>query len=215
MYGLPLNVLKFAINAFIDSLPSYTNIFRWNKRLNDKCPHCPHTRGTLHHILSFCPTLLERYTWRHNSILMKIFKILNTSPNDYKIYMDIEGHTIAGTTVPPHILPTTQKPDMTIIWEEKKQICLIQLTVPFETNLEIAHTWKLDRYATLGNDLEGCGWKVIYDLIEIGAWGLVTKENKSCLMNLVKLCNCDTKKNDFILHDSQQKYYFIIICHIL
>ena len=73
MYNLPRRVLSFAANACIDSLPSYTNLYRWGKRLSDKCPFCPNTTGTLHHILAHCPSLLERYTWRHNSVLRSIF----------------------------------------------------------------------------------------------------------------------------------------------
>ena len=77
MYNLPKRVLSFVINASIDSLPSYTNLHTWGKRMTDKCIFCPNTTGTLHHILSNCPTFLNRYEWRHNNILRYMFKIFN------------------------------------------------------------------------------------------------------------------------------------------
>ena len=105
MFNLPRKVLKFAINACIDSLPSYSNLSRWGKRLTNKCPFCPNTTGTLHHIISHCPLLLERYTWRHNSVL-KIIQtaITATGRGNFRVYCDIDGQTIAGGTIPPNIL---------------------------------------------------------------------------------------------------------------
>ena len=33
--NIPQGVLKFAVNAAIDSLPSNKNLYRWGKRMND------------------------------------------------------------------------------------------------------------------------------------------------------------------------------------
>ena len=89
MYNLPKRVLSFVINASIDSLPSYTNLHTWGKRMTDKCIFCPNTTGTLHHILSNCPTFLNRYEWRHNNILRYMFKIFKENLPNSQIYMPI------------------------------------------------------------------------------------------------------------------------------
>ena len=131
MFNLPRKVLKFAINACIDSLPSYSNLSRWGKRLSDKCPLCPNTTGTLHHILAHCPSLLERYTWRHNNVLKVIHTaIMSTGSGNFHVYCDIGGQMIAGGTIPPHILVTNQRPDLVIFWDDPKELLLIELTVP-------------------------------------------------------------------------------------
>ena len=112
--------------------------------------------------------------------------------------MDIEGYSIAGGTVPPHIMPTTQKPDICIVWEAKKKVCLVELTVPFEMNIDHAHTRKLNRYASLKSDLESNDWSVIHEPIEIGARGLITKDNKLRLLNLVKMCLSNVPTKNFL-----------------
>ena len=138
----------------IDSLPTYSNLSRWGKRLSNKCPFCPNTTGTLHHILAHCPSLLERYTWRHNNVLKAILTtITTTGTGNFNVYCDIGGQTIAGGTIPPHILVTNKSPDLVIVWEDPKQILLIELTVPFESNITDAHKRKIDRYKALVQDL--------------------------------------------------------------
>ena len=188
MFGLPQNVLQFITNASIDSLPSYVNLYRWGKRLTNKCHHCPNTTGTLHHILSHCPVLLERYTWRHNSILRAFINRIKPTDTSFKLYADIEGYTIAGGSIPPHILATNQRPDIVLVWDSSKEIVIIELTVPFETNIAAAHQRKEDRYEILVNDLSENGFKVTYFAIEIGCRGQITKENKLRLKQVTSKC---------------------------
>ena len=96
MFDLPKRVLSFVTNSCIDSLPSYTNLYRWGKRLTNKCPFCPLSTGTLHHILANCTTFLERYEWRHNNILRYIYQTVKESLPDDQLYADMQGFTIAG-----------------------------------------------------------------------------------------------------------------------
>ena len=200
MYNLPRKVLSFAVNACIDSLPSYTNLYRWGKRLSDKCPFCPNTTGTLHHILAHCPSLLERYTWRHNSILQAILHtIKDNGSGDFKVYADIQGNTVAGGTLPPHIVISTQRPDLVVIWEETKKILVCELTVPFETNIDDAHKRKIDRYESLVHDIRQSEYEVTFEAVEIGQRGYVDKANKTRIKNILKLCKCSSvKSREFI-----------------
>jgi hypothetical protein len=68
MYDLPRGILQFAVNAGIDSLATNANLKRWGKRSNAKCDLCK-SRETLHHVLNYCPMMMDRYLWRHNSII--------------------------------------------------------------------------------------------------------------------------------------------------
>ena len=74
-YNLPRNILKFAVNASIDTLATNANLKRWGKRTNARCVLCK-GKETLHHVLNFCSIMLPRYTWRHNSILKYLYEIL-------------------------------------------------------------------------------------------------------------------------------------------
>ena len=59
MWDIPQGVLKFAINAGINTLPSLDNLKRWGKRVSDRCSFCGNTE-TLAHILSNCNTALTQ-----------------------------------------------------------------------------------------------------------------------------------------------------------
>ena len=70
----------------------------------------------------------------------------NTSNNNIKVYADIEGERINGNTIPPNIIRTQHKPDICHIDNKNKDIIIIELTVPFETNIDNAPQRKQDRY---------------------------------------------------------------------
>ena len=38
LWDIPRGVLKFAINAGLNTLPSLDNLKRWGKRVSDRCP---------------------------------------------------------------------------------------------------------------------------------------------------------------------------------
>ena len=199
MFNLPRNVLKFAVNACIDSLPTYSNLSRWGKRLSNKCPFCPNTTGTLHHILAHCPSLLERYTWRHNNVLKAILTtITTTGTGNFNVYCDIGGQMIAGGTLPPHILVTNKRPDLVIVWEDPKQILLIELTVPFESNITDAHKRKIDRYKALVQDLNETDYDTIYEAIEVGQRGFIDKENKTRIKQILAKCGCNKRPKELV-----------------
>ena len=197
IYNVPQGVMKFIVNAAIDSLPTNKNLYRWGKRISDKCNLCNCT-GTLHHVLNNCEKMLDRYTWRHNNIIHIILKnIKPTSDNTNKVYADIEGENINGGTIPPHIIPTQQKPDICHIDNNNKTITIIELTIPFETNIDNAHQRKQDRYAGLTHDITATGWKSNLLCIEVGSRGLITPHNKCRLKEVLKLSSHSNRYPDF------------------
>ena len=199
IYNLPKRVLSFVVNASIDSLPSYSNLHTWGKRMTDKCIFCPTTTGTLHHILSNCPTFLNRYEWRHNNILKYMLKTFseNLQNGQVHVYADLEGHSIAGGTIPPHILTTSQRPDIVTVFDESKEIVIIELTVPFETNLEDAHRRKVDKYSSLVQDIQERGYTVSLYAVEVGVRGLLSRDNKHRFKQLLKKSASQTRPTDF------------------
>ena len=99
-----------------------------------------------------------------------MFKIFKENLPNRLIYADLEGHSIAGGTIPPHILTTSQRPDC----EESKDIVIVELTVPFETNLEEAHRRKVDKYSSLVQDIQERGYTVSLYAVEVGVRGLLS-----------------------------------------
>ena len=68
IYSLSRRVLSFAINASIDTLPTFRNLKLWGMKMSANCKLCGNTQPLLR-VLAGCKTMLEqgRYTWRHNS----------------------------------------------------------------------------------------------------------------------------------------------------
>ena len=77
LWDVPRGVLKFAMNAGLNTLPTLDNLKRWGKRVSDRCPFCGNTQ-TLFHVLSGCQVALDqgRFTWRHNSVLSNIISLI-------------------------------------------------------------------------------------------------------------------------------------------
>jgi hypothetical protein len=75
MWNLPRGVLNFALNASIDTLPTFTKLKRWGKRASVNCHLSGKTvKQTLLHVLVYCNHTMKqgRLTWRHDSVLKHI-----------------------------------------------------------------------------------------------------------------------------------------------
>ena len=182
IYNLPRGILQFAVNASIDTLATNANLKRWGKRRNAKCDLCSR-RETIHHVLNNCDLMLDRYTWRHNSILKYILSIVVTEPDS--LYSDLTGMMTGCSTVPTDVLVTSQKPDLVVVNRIDKKLTLLELSVPFEQNIDSTHQYKIDRYRNLISDIENNGFNVKYYAIEIGSRGHISAENLQRLKSFV------------------------------
>ena len=74
LYELSPSLLKFALNARVNMLPTPDNLHRWGYG-DHACKLCGQRRVTSAHILNGCPTALfqNRYTWRHNQVLAVLY----------------------------------------------------------------------------------------------------------------------------------------------
>ena len=185
-YNLPRNILQFAINASIDTLATNANLRRWGKRSNAKCSICQQ-RETLHHTLNNCEEMLDRYKWRHDSILNYLHcTIKDHLLPDYDIYTDLPSMYHGATTIPLDIIITTLRPDLVIVNRTLKKLVLFELSVPFEVNIDATHTRKIDRYRQLISDIEENGYSVKYYAVEIGSRAFISKENMARIKSLIK-----------------------------
>ena len=188
-FNLKKGLLKFVLNATLDTLPTKANLLQWKKSCSDRCPLCK-GRQTSVHVLSACPVSRnqQRLTWRHDGIIQYIADSVDTAK--YKCYADIPGRkTSVGGTMPPEILLTPDRPDLVIIDYTKKIINTFELTVPYEHNIEQRNVDKNNRYAYMKSDITDFTPNIT--AFEIGARGYISKENRGRLRSIYSHC----KKN--------------------
>lgn len=122
-------------------------------------------KGTLAHILSFCPVVLteHRLTWSHNSVLKHLFKELKWFyagiPFQIRAYLPMENYDEKIATIPDYFVCQSQRPDTTIINLETHQISMLELTCFFDKaeSFEDARPRKSERYRLLIDELRTNG----------------------------------------------------------
>ena len=211
MHNLPRNILQFFLNSAINTLPTNSNLVRWNKRNSPACNICK-SKETLLHTLNNCATMLiqNRYTWRHNSVLNKIFQTLKSHlPDSDNIFCDLPGYKQGISTIPADIFVTTLKPDIVIVNNIQKTVTIIELTIPFDTNIESANKRKRDKYEQLISDIEDEGHSVRFFALEVSSRGYLSPDNMKRLKEIMKLIDY-SNKNLNSLKLSLQK--IVLVC---
>jgi len=170
--SLPQNLLKFVLNACLDTLPHNRNLFQWKKRQSASCLLCQGDHQNLIHILNSCKKALQlrRYNERHDMVLEVIASaVKRVLPTTMKMSVDIgEGYTF-----PSHISPTDLRPDIALWDDTTKSVTLIELTVCFEHCFEDARERKVARYADLLYNLQRSTYTASLITLEVGSRGLL------------------------------------------
>ncbi len=157
---------------------------------NAKCNGCGQ-RETLHHVLNHCEILMERYTWRHNSILNYLVTITNSE--NISLYSDLGGMMTGCSTIPTDVAITSQRPDLVLVDRENRNVTLLELSVPFERNIDSTHERKVNRYQHLISDIENNNYTVHYYPLEIGSRGYISPDNVNRLKSYIRFHVKDTK----------------------
>ena len=156
---LPPQVLRFSLNAAQDTLPHNANLALWRRRdgLSDACKLCG-KRQILPHILNQCPVSLHlrRYNVRHDAVLEVIESGIKPLLFDGDCLLaDLHDHQ--PYTFPPHITHTDLRPDL-VLWNINRHlVCLVELTICYETRFEEAHNLKEGKYADLVEGIREAG----------------------------------------------------------
>ena len=186
------------INAGLNTLPTFDNLKRWGKRVNDRCPFCGNIQ-TLAHVLSNCNVALDqgRLTWRHNSVLRNVIDLIHPhlAPG-MQLFSDLPDFLAPnGGSIPPHVLVTNLRPDIFIFNVTTREAVIFELTCPWDNNIARSHTYKEDKYAPLVADLSRT-YKTSLFSIEVSVRGQVTADNKRRLKAFVYRV-CDDPKMVF------------------
>ena len=144
--NLPSNITCFCRKALILSLANASNLRRWGQS-DGKCELCGDLQTQLH-VFSFCKSALDRYLWRHNSVLHTVVEHLRQiKNNDMKLFVDLPG---SGLPHPSEMF-SSQVPDLVIALPDK--VTVVELTIPFETNTRNARAHKTSKYKNLRSQL--------------------------------------------------------------
>ena len=140
---MPKNIFNFTIRYLNNSLSTRSNLKKWNFAQSSECSLC-HLPETLLHVVAGCKSYLEegRYTSRHNSTLQILANYFRASPGT-SLYVDLPCfHS-------PFIITGDKfHPDLVFVSPDNK-IYILELTVDFETNLEVKAECKRAKYRSL------------------------------------------------------------------
>ena len=139
--------LQFYIRYINNSLPTRKNMVRWGLSQSPDCSFCLNPESLLHVVTGF-QQYLDRFTWRHDSILNFIAKSLQPLINVHSsLYADVNGFLN-----PSIITGENYCPDLLFLIQSK---CLyvLELTVGFESNLNNNAVRKKEKYLNLINEM--------------------------------------------------------------
>ena len=111
--------------------------------------------------------LESRYNWRHDSILLNIYKTIKSQ--GLQAFVDIEGYPN-----PSIITADEQRPDFCIV--KSDNLLLLELTVGFKTNIKKNFDRKAKHYQQLLAKLSN-KYKVYYVNLSLGAIGITGKDS--------------------------------------
>ena len=134
---------NFPIRYNNNSLPTRKNMARWGISQSPDCSICLNPESLLY-VVAGCQQYLDRFTWRHNSILNFIAKSLQPEINVHSsLYADVNGFLN-----PSIITGENYRPDLLFLIQST---CLyvLKLTVGFESNLNNIAVGKKEKKSEL------------------------------------------------------------------
>ena len=125
-------LFKFVRKAIQQQLRTASNLTRWGKSSDPKCPLCQQIQ-TNKHVLSNCSSniALQRYTDRHDKVLSILTDwFMHNCKSDRTIYADLDGSKYNQVSD----IFISLRPDIAIVGPNKS-IDVLELTICHETNV--------------------------------------------------------------------------------
>ena len=173
IFCLPPSLLKFGVNAIINTLPSRNNLKRWKLISDDACTLCQNGQ-TIQHVLSFCkPALVSgRFTWRHNTVLKPIADYLRSRlPSSTFVYVDDLPDYKYDQPFLQTIHESTLRPDIVLVEKKSKTFVMIELSCPDDENMNQRRKAKQEKYAILVQNATANLWSTQLHTIEVSTRG--------------------------------------------
>ena len=159
------------------------------------------------HVLSNWGKCLNRYPWRHdsvlNSLLQQFSKILKTSS---KIYCDSNKLQYNTTSQ----LFTTQRPDIAIL--DGDHMTVIKLTIRFETNTLKSREYKIKRYKAFKSQLLKPVSKFTVLFLEITSLGFISNQSYNPFAKNLKSVGVNSDHAIFKCMETAIRVSYFIFC---
>ena len=183
---LPKNIFNFTIRYINNTLPTRKNLSKWGLSSTSDCSFCS-SPETLLHVIAGCKTYLDegRFTWRHDSVLNFLASTLTAVQNS-TLYADIPGFVnpsvITGDRLRPHLLLMT----------ENRCLYILELTVGYESNLQVNANRKRQKYLDLIKDQEADYDKVKFVNLSLSTLGVFSRSSEN-FDGMLRSLKCDAK----------------------
>ena len=167
---LPPEPLKFVLNSSLNTLSTNSNLHMWGKKASDICPLCRVSRQTLSHVLNNCPMAMElrRYSRRHDAVLLVIGDFIQTHLPPLSIDSPSEVYSFRQ-----HITPTNLRLD--IVWwsDKRRELCLLEFTVSYESGVADARARKAAKCHDLVEAGRAAGYRAKLLNLVVGSRGML------------------------------------------
>ena len=177
---VPTNIFNFTIKYLNNTLSTRKNLYLWNLSPTSDYSSCSQPESLLH-VVAGCKTYLDqgRFTWRHNSalnFLAQTFQAIGSS----KLYVDLPAYLS-----PCIVTGDSLRPDLLLI-SPNNCLYILELTVGFETHLDINSHRRKEKYRPLLKDLN-CNYRQVQLVdLSMSCLGIFGHSSDSFL----EMCKC-------------------------
>ena len=173
--NMPKNIFNFMIKYLNNTLPTRKNLYKWSLSDSPSCSFCLHPE-TLQHVVSSCKSYLEdgRYTWRHISVLLHNTNSFS-SLQRCRLFVDLPSFPS-----PSLITGDSLRPDLALISPDNT-LYIVELTVGFETNIEVNNKRKAIKYGSLIQDLRSQYRTITFINLSMSALGIYEASSDTIL----------------------------------
>ena len=160
------------------------------------------------HVVAGCNSYLNRFTWRHDSVLNFIANIVQPM-NFNNLYVDLPGFLI-----PSIVTGDKYRPDL-LLTTKDNCLYILELTVGYETNLRNNIIRKQEKYTDVIKEQKKHFMSVEFINLSISALGVFDKESSAFLKMLNRLDVSETQTKYYIkkiINICIRSTYYIFCC---
>ena len=187
---IPDAVMKFSLNALLDTLPHRQNLAKWGKSQTSACPLCSGNQSLIH-VLNSCSVALQqrRFDQRHDAVLKIIADFIRSHmSHGYRVTADLPSEEY----IRPQFLVTDLRPDI-ILWSTASHTAyLLELTVCFDTNFSAAAERKTTKYFELVEAITSTTpYKCCLYTLQVGSRGIVDQDSLNPIRSILQCKRAD------------------------
>ena len=173
---MPKNTFNFSLKYLNNTLATRKNLCKWSILQSSACSFCLQAES-LQHVVSSCNSYLDegRYICRHNSVLLFLAKTFS-SFSDCLLYADLPSFLS-----PSIITGDSLRPDLVLI-SNNSTLYILELTLGFESNIQINSDRKASKYSSLLLDLNHAYSDVKFINLSMSTLGIKGTSSESLLL---------------------------------